>query len=135
MRRALRSTHSHRTKRSTIEHIVDRLNLSPPWRWNYYWRAIGAGLGVGLNWYLIDKLLSESEPDAEEKKKTIAGLSGKNGAKDIPNWAKGERSFKGESGKDFADRLLGKKYGDNGYNKGPASEHNKIRKWGDRAFE
>lgn len=73
--------------------------------------------------------------DAKEKKKPKTGVSGKDGAKDVPSWAKGERPFKGESGKDFADRLLGDKYGAGGFDKGPASEHNKIRKWGDRSFE
>ena len=97
--------------------------------------VIGASLGAGLSWYLGDKLFSESEPDAKEHKKPIAGLSGKDGAKDVPSWAKGKRPLQGETGRDFADRILGEKYGNKGYDKGPASEHNKIRKWGDRAFE
>lgn len=97
--------------------------------------VIGASLGAGLSWYLGDKLFSESEPDAKEHKKPIAGLSGKDGAKDVPSWAKGKRPLQGETGRDFADRILGEKYGNSGYDKGPASEHNKIRKWGDRAFE
>ena len=37
-----------------------------------------------------------------------------------------------ESGNDFADRLLGEKYGPNNYPTGPGTEHNKIRKYGDR---
>lgn len=73
--------------------------------------------------------------DTKEKKSPKAGISGKDGANDVPSWSKGERPFKGESGKDFADRLMGQKYGNGSYDKGPASEHNKIRKWGDRSFE
>ncbi len=63
------------------------------------------------------------------------GLSGKEGAKDVPSWAKGNRPRIGESGRDFAERLLDEKYGKGNYDKGPGSEFNKIRKWGDRAFQ
>jgi hypothetical protein len=41
----------------------------------------------------------------------------------------------GESGRQFADRLLDKKYGKGNYPTGPGSEHSKIQKWGDRSFE
>jgi RHS repeat-associated protein len=68
-----------------------------------------------------------------ERKIPKPNVGGKEGAKDVPSWAKGQRPNVGESGKDFADRLLGEKYGDS-YETGPKSEHNKIRKWGDRAF-
>jgi RHS repeat-associated protein len=68
-----------------------------------------------------------------ERKIPKPNVGGKEGAKDVPSWAKGQRPNVGESGKDFADRLLGGKYGDS-YETGPKSEHNKIRKWGDRAF-
>lgn len=66
------------------------------------------------------------------------GLSGKEGAKGAPSWAKGERPRVGESGKKFADRLMKKKYGEDWRKTekmGPGSEHNKIRKWGDRNFQ
>lgn len=69
------------------------------------------------------------------KKKTKAGVSGKEGSKDVPSCAKGERPNVDEDGKKSADRLLGDKYGSGGYSKGPNSEWNKIRKWGDRSFE
>ncbi|WP_157365581.1 hypothetical protein [Zooshikella ganghwensis] len=49
--------------------------------------------------------------------------------------AKGEKPYVGESGKKFADRLLNDKYGPNNYPKGPNTEHNKIKKWGDRSFQ
>lgn len=62
------------------------------------------------------------------------GVSGKEGAKDVPSWTKGERPNVGESGKDFAGRLLDGKYGEGNYETGPNSEYNKIKKWGDRSF-
>lgn len=72
----------------------------------------------------------------EQYKTPKSGVSGKEGAKDVPSWAKGERPKVDESGgKDFAKRLLDKKYGEGNYNKGPGSEFNKIQKLGDRAFE
>ena len=70
----------------------------------------------------------------QPKKKSKPKTSGKNGAKDVLSWAKGEKPFEGESGNDFADRLLGDKYGNGNFPKGPKSEHNKIKKWGDRSF-
>jgi hypothetical protein len=76
------------------------------------------------------------KPQTQEQYKTPkSGVSGKEGAKDVPSWAKGERPKVNESGKDFAKRLLDKKYGEENYDKGPGSEFNKIQKWGERAFE
>ena len=49
-----------------------------------------------------------------------------------PTWADGERPLPGESGRDFADRVLDKRYGKGNYKKGPGSEHNWLKKWGDR---
>lgn len=76
-----------------------------------------------------------AEGDDTPKKEAKPGTSGKEGAKDIPSWAQGERPNVGESGKKFADRLLGDKYGKGNFPKGPGSEHNRIRKWGDRSFQ
>jgi hypothetical protein len=53
----------------------------------------------------------------------------------VPSWAQGERPPTTESGRDFAKRLLDDKYGAGTYPTGPGSEFNKIKKWGDRAFE
>lgn len=46
-----------------------------------------------------------------------------------------ERPLTTENGRDFAKRLLNDKYGVGNYPTGPGSEFNKIKKWGDRAFE
>ncbi|MBQ0366444.1 hypothetical protein J9238_07915, partial [Providencia rettgeri] len=62
------------------------------------------------------------------------GISGKEGAKDVPSWAKGEKPLVGENGNKFAERLLDAKYGKGNYSKGAKSEFNQIKKWGDRAF-
>jgi hypothetical protein len=71
----------------------------------------------------------------EQYKKPKSGVSGKEGAKDVPSWARGQRPKIGESGKDFAKRLLDEKYGEGNYEKGAKSEFSKIQKWGDRSFE
>jgi hypothetical protein len=42
---------------------------------------------------------------------------------------------KAKYGRQFAERLLDEKYGRGNYPTGPGSEFNKIKKWGDRAFE
>ena len=39
-------------------------------------------------------------------KKPKAHVSGKEGAKDVPKWSKGNRPYQDESGKEFAERLL-----------------------------
>lgn len=63
--------------------------------------------------------------------------SGKEKADDIPSWARnaGLKPNPGESGKDFAERVCDQKYGKGNYNKGPGSEYNKLRKYGDRNFK
>jgi RHS repeat-associated protein len=58
--------------------------------------------------------------------------SGKERATDIPSWAQGEKPLPGESGKDFAERLLDKKYGKGNYPKGPGSEFSKLKKYAER---
>lgn len=63
-----------------------------------------------------------------------SGVSGKEGAKDVPSWARGNKTFVGESGKEFAERLLDEKYGKGNYPTGAKSEFNQIKRWGDRSF-
>jgi len=69
------------------------------------------------------------------KKVPKPGVDGKAGAKDIPSWAEGQRPYEGESGKEFAQRLLDEKYGSGNYARGPSSEFNQIQKYGDRSFQ
>lgn len=54
---------------------------------------------------------------------------------DVPDWARGYRPRAGEAGKDFAKRLLNKKYGEGKWKEGPGEEFNKIKKWGDQNFK
>ena len=68
-------------------------------------------------------------------KKLVSGKTGKEAANDVPSWAKGNRPYTNESGKDFAKRLMDEKYEPGNYKTGPGSEYNKIKKWGDRGFE
>ncbi|MEY0291009.1 hypothetical protein AB7303_19050 [Providencia rettgeri] len=78
--------------------------------------------------------LDDSAYLAEKTKVPKPGVSGKEGAKGVPSWAKGERPLVGENGNKFAERLLDAKYGKGNYDKGPSTEFNQIRKWGDRSF-
>ena len=61
--------------------------------------------------------------------------SGKEKADDVPSWAKGNRPYKNENGKQFAKRLCDEQFGSGNYPKGPKSDFNRIQKWGDRGFE
>ncbi|KLN58875.1 hypothetical protein WH96_20665 [Kiloniella spongiae] len=72
---------------------------------------------------------------SEEYKEPVSGKTGKEAAKDVPSWAKGERPKKNQSGKNWAKDLLDKKYGKDNWGKGPGSEFNKIKKYGDRGFK
>lgn len=62
-------------------------------------------------------------------KKSQLGISGKEGAKDVPSWSKGDIQFVGKGVNDFARRLLDEKYGPGNYGTSPSSEYNKIKKW------
>lgn len=76
----------------------------------------------------------DSETQEREYKKPKSG-SGKEKATDVPSWAKGNRPYKGESGKDFAKRLCDEYFGEGNYSTKGQSDYSKIRKWGDRGFE
>ncbi len=65
----------------------------------------------------------------------LAKQSGKEKANDVPSWARGKRPNPGENGNDFARRLCDERYGPGNYNKGPTSDFNRIKKWGDRGFK
>ena len=66
-------------------------------------------------------------------KEPIPRLSGKEGAKDTPSWARGQRPYFGENGRDFAKRLMDERYG-RGHLKKEDPEYDKIKKYGDRSF-
>ena len=59
--------------------------------------------------------------------------------KDAPSWVKqaGHKPCKNpnESGNQFAKRILDEKYGAGNWKTGPGTEHNQIKKYGDRAFK
>nr|WP_253203981.1 RHS repeat-associated core domain-containing protein [Methylosinus sp. KRF6] len=67
-------------------------------------------------------------------KEPVPGRSGKEGATDVPSWCRGQRPRIGESGSDFAKRLMDDEYGPGNWEKGTGYEYNKIQKWGDRSF-
>ena len=49
-----------------------------------------------------------------------------------PSWFNNEKPRPGESGKDFAKRILDETFGEGVHKKGPVSDFNKLRKWADR---
>ena len=79
-------------------------------------------------------ILYSKKGGEKPKRKTVSG-SGQEKATDVPSWAKGERPYVGESGKEFAKRLLDKQFGEIEHATGTNSDFNKIKKWGDRAFK
>ena len=68
--------------------------------------------------------------DLYEAKRTRQ--SEKEKASDIPSWAEGASPREGESGRDFADRVYREKGKEPPETKGPRSDWNKLKKYGDR---
>ncbi len=99
--------------------------------------AAAHGIVLHKNYDKLKKLeiSNSNKKNKIEFKKPKPNISGKEGAKDVPSWAKGNRPYKYESGKDFAKRLLDERYGKIRHKTGPRSDFNRIKKWGDRAFE
>jgi intein/homing endonuclease len=85
------------------------------------------------DWGILVHNTCGDDPLPYKKPKT----GGKAGATDVPSWVKqtGETPFVGESGNEFAKRVLDEKYGVNNYKKGAKTEFNQIKKWADRHFE
>jgi hypothetical protein len=75
-------------------------------------------------------VVPEGEPEFQEP---IPRLSGKEGAKDVPSWARGQRPYVGENGRDFAGRLMDEKYGPGKW-KESLPEYKQLQKYGDRNF-
>lgn len=75
-------------------------------------------------------IVPEGEPEFQEP---IPRLTGKEGAKDIPSWARGQRPYVGENGRDFAKRLMDEKYGPGKWDRNE-QEYKQLHKHGDRNF-
>ncbi len=69
----------------------------------------------------------------------IPNQSGKEGATNIPDWARGSPRFRGEDPVAFATRLMNERYGKGQWgqtseSRGPRSEFQRLKKFGQRAF-
>ncbi|MES2728431.1 MAG: hypothetical protein V4643_15080 [Bacteroidota bacterium] len=90
---------------------------------------------LALQRLVMNKGVDNGSSDDGEYKKPKSNISGKEGAKDVPSWAKGNKPRIGENGDKFARRLLDEKYGKGNYSTKSNTEYSKIAKWGNRAFE
>ena len=80
-------------------------------------------------------LQPDDDNDKDRKYKVKKpGVSGKDGAKDVPDWVKEYKPYVGENGNQFAKRILDNKYGKGNYRTGTDTEFSKIKKWCDRSF-
>lgn len=66
-------------------------------------------------------------------RKPLPRLSGREGSKDIPSWARGKRPYVGENGRDSAERLMDDQYGRGNWEKNDP-EYRQLKKHGDRNF-
>jgi len=81
----------------------------------------------------VDDISSYLVNEANKKQqKKESKSSDKEKSSDIPSWARGEKPKQGESGNEYAKRVMDQKYGAGNYKKGPGTEYNKLRKYGDR---
>ena len=82
-------------------------------------------------------LVHNGIPGSKLFKKPKAGISGKEGATDIPSFAKGSRPKVGQNGRDFAEEVMEQQFGKDWRSGGSdrLSEFRKIQKYGDRNFE
>lgn len=67
-------------------------------------------------------------------KEPIPRLSGREGSKDIPSWARGKRPYVGENGRDYAKRVMDERYAPGNWEQTRAREYNQLKKYGDRNF-
>ncbi|MFD3507471.1 hypothetical protein [Nocardia sp. NPDC058666] len=95
-----------------------------------------AGLKAAVNAIASMLVIIAGDTDDTRPKKVPKKGTGKEKADDVPSWAKGRAPYVGESGKDYARRLMDEKYGKGNWSDtGPGSEYNKIKKYGDRAWQ
>jgi len=67
-------------------------------------------------------------------KEPVPRLSGREGSKDIPSWARRKRPYVGENGRDYAKRLMDERYGPDNWKQTHGREYNHLKKFGDRNF-
>ena len=80
----------------------------------------------------------ELDPPGTQYKKPVSGLTGKEGATDIPSWVKDEGyppPRVGERSQDYAARILDHKFGVGKWKRGPTEPYNEIEKWARRHFK
>jgi hypothetical protein len=113
---------------SHVLHIKSRSEITTVYNLtvaDYHTYAVGSS----------EVLVHNKAMPARQLKITKKGMSNVAKKNDIPSWAEGKRPYVGENGNAFAERLLNEKYGVGNWKKGPGTEYNIIRKWGDAAFE
>src|SRR5205814_9178843 len=94
-----------------------------------------AGFLAGTTVFQVsDESSGGGSSSAPQYKVPRSGQSGEEAASDIPSWAQGERPLVGESGKDFARRLLDQKYGAGKYKIRGDTEFSRLKKYADRHF-
>lgn len=96
-------------------------------------------LPVFLSFSLLGVITPSYAFTCTEYKIFVSNKTGKEAAKDVPSWVKqaGHKPCKNpnESGNQFAKCILNEKYGTGNWKTGPGTEHNQIKKYGDRAFK
>lgn len=80
-----------------------------------------------------ETIVSRLQAIAQTTQSLMGKLSGKERASDIPSWAKGSKMKPGETPAQAADRILKERYPQSVFPHGPGSEHNKIKKFFERA--
>ena len=83
--------------------------------------------------FIVPRIVPPRSGTAPRYKEPIPGTSGKDGAKNVPSWAKGHRPLVGESGKDAAKRVMDERYGPGNWTK-ISREYQQLKKNFDRSF-
>ncbi len=99
---------------------------------------LGVTIYGGVKYYKAKTKKANETKKSKKKgarKKKQTKKSNKEKANDVPTWVKNYKQKVNENGTRFADRVCNDRYGKNNYRKGPGTEYNKIRKWGDRRIK
>ena len=83
--------------------------------------------------FIVPRILPPRPGTAPRFKEPIPGMSGKDGAKDVPGWAKGYRPLVGQRGKEGAKRVMDERYGPGNWTK-IGREYQWLKKYFDRSF-